>query len=230
MNLQKIKNVLIIAPHPDDEVLGCGGIIKKLTSLEKKIYVLVMTNAFIGASELFSEEGIKIVRREALQAHKILGVKETFFADFPAPKLDTYPTYKMANYISALLQQLNIDTLFIPHRGDIHLDHKRVYEASLVASRSQGNYSVHEIYAYETLSETEWAAPFPEDNFIPNVFVNIENEIEYKIKSFECYKTQIKIFPHPRSVEGIDVLSKHRGSVVSIKAVEAFSLIRQIVG
>jgi LmbE family N-acetylglucosaminyl deacetylase len=229
MNLQELKNVLVIAPHADDEVLGCGGIIKKLSDLNKNVFVAIMTNAFIGDPDIFSEEDIDQVRNEALISHKILGVKETFFAEFPAPRLDTFPVYKIAQYISTLLNDLCIDTIFIPHRGDVHLDHKRIFEASLVACRPQGNYSVKEIYAYETLSETEWAAPYPEDNFIPNIYVNIETEIEHKKKAFECFKSQIKTFPHPRSIEGIDILSRHRGTVVSMKSVEAFSLIRQII-
>lgn len=229
MNLQEINNVLIVAPHADDEVLGCGGIIKKMSTLKKNVYVVIMTNAFVGDPEIFSENNIKAVRAEALLSHEILGVKQTFFADFPAPRLDTFPIYKISNFIHSLMVKLNIDTLFIPHRGDIHLDHKRIYEAALVASRPQGNYTVKEIYSYETLSETEWAAPFPEDNFIPNIFVSIEDEINYKIKAFECFESQIKKFPHPRSSQGIDVLSKYRGSIVSINAVEAFSVIRQII-
>lgn len=229
MNLQQVNNILIVAPHADDEVLGCGGIMKKFSDMGKNVFVVVMTNAHVGAPEIFTEEIMDRVRKEALESHKILGVKETVFADFPAPRLDTFAVYQMANYLGELLRKFNIDTMFIPHRGDVHLDHKRVYEASLVAARPQGAYSVSRVYAYETLSETEWAAPFPEDNFIPNVFINIENEIEHKINAFAVFESQVREFPHPRSRKGIKVLSEHRGSVVSINAVEAFSLVREIV-
>ena len=229
MNLQATNNILIIAPHADDEVLGCGGIMRKMADMGKKVYVLVMTNAAVGAPNIFTEDTIRMIRTEALESHKLLGVTKTYFADFPAPRLDTFPAYELANHIGSVIREVNADTLFIPHRGDVHLDHRRVYEASLVAARPQGVYTVKNIYAYETLSETEWAAPFPEDNFIPNVFVNIEKEIDYKVKAFEKFESQLKIFPHPRSLKGIDVLARHRGTVISVEAAEAFSLIREII-
>jgi len=229
MNLQEINNVLIIAPHADDETLGCGGIINKFVKEGKNVNVLILTNAFKGDSEIFSEQEINKVRQEALDAHRILGVENTIFADFPAPRLDTFPLYKVANYISNKLIELNIDTLFIPHRGDIHLDHRRTFEASIVAARPFGDYKVKRIYSYETLSETEWAAPYPDDNFVPNVFFNITNELEKKIEAFECYKSQLKEYPHPRSINGIKILAQRRGIMVSFEAAEAFSLVREII-
>lgn len=229
MNLQEINNILIVAPHADDETLGCGGTMKKLSEYGKNVYVLVLTNANVGDSELFSKEAIVQVRREAIEAHKILGVKETFFADFPAPRLDTYPIYKIVNHISKVIKDNNIDTVFTTHRGDIHLDHKRTFEAVMVAVRPQGQYSVKRIYSYETLSETEWAAPYAEDNFRPNIFVEIINELEYKITAFACFKSQIKEFPHPRSTKGIEILANNRGITVSVKAAEGFTLIREII-
>lgn len=229
MNLQKINNVLVIAPHTDDETLGCGGTIKKLSKLGKNVYILVITNAHVGDSNLFTKESIVQVRKEALEAHKILRVKNTFFADFPAPRLDTYPTYKISRYISEKINELDIDTLFIPHRGDIHIDHRRTFEASIVASRPIGKYSVKRIYTYETLSETEWAAPYPEENFVPNIFVDISEELEYKTKAFSKFKSQIQEFPLPRSIKGIESLANNRGSIISVVAAECFGLVREII-
>ena len=150
-----MKNILVVAPHADDEVLGCGGTIAKHTRLGGTVYVAIMTNAAVGAPELFGFDGIDAVRVEAIKAHKILGVKETLFYDFPAPQLDQYPQYKIANALSALIKEKNIDTLYIPHKGDLHLDHGVIYNASLVAARPLPGQSIRHIYAYETLSETE---------------------------------------------------------------------------
>ena len=224
-----MKKILVIAPHPDDEILGCGGIIKKYAGEGKDVYVLIVTNAFVGAPELFSELGTENVRKEARDSHVFLGVKDTFFLDFPAPRLDTIPSYQLSNAILKYLTELKIDTLFIPHRGDIHKDHRIVYEAAIVAARPINNCPVRRVYAYETLSETEWAAPFGDDAFIPTVFIDISKEIEKKKAAFSYFTKQLKVFPHPRSLEGIEILSKYRGSTVGCNNAEAFMLIREII-
>lgn len=224
-----MKNILIIAPHNDDEILGCGGVMAKFIKEGKNVYVSVVTNGFLGAPELFSEEGTKELQGEAKSAHQYLGVKQTFFLDFPAVNLDAIPAYKLSLALSKIIKDCEIDTMYIPHRGDIHKDHRITYEAALVAGRPINNCTVKRIYAYETLSETEWAAPFGDDVFIPTVFVNIEDEIEAKVEAFRFFKSQIKEFPHTRSPEIIRVLSNFRGATIGCKNAEAFMLIRSIM-
>jgi len=223
-----MNNILIVAPHCDDEILGCGGIMTKYLASGKNVYVAIVTNGHIGAPELFSKEGTEKVRSEALQAHHYLGVNQTIFLDFPAVNLDALPVYKLSLAISNVIKEFAIDTMFIPHRGDIHKDHRITYEAALVAARPINKCTVKRIYAYETLSETEWAAPFGDDVFIPTVFVNIENEIQEKLKAFAFFSTQIKEFPHSRSPEIIMALSNLRGATVGCANAEAFMLIRSI--
>lgn len=223
-----MKNILIVAPHPDDEILGCGGIMAKYIKEGKSVYVTIVTNGHLGAPELFSKEGTERVRSEAKEAHMYLGVKDTFFLDFPTVHLDAMPAYKLSLALSKLIKDYEIDTLYIPHRGDIHKDHRITYEASLVAARPISNCTVKRIYAYETLSETEWAAPFGDDVFIPTVFVNIEKEIDSKLEAFRFFKTQIKEFPNSRSPEIIRALSNFRGATVGSGNAEAFMLIREI--
>lgn len=222
------ENILVVAPHCDDEVLGCGGSIAKHVAAGRSVYVAIVTNGHLGAPELFSKEGTEKVRTEARAAHALLGVKEAFFLDFPAPRLDTIPAYQLSMRLSELIYQLQIDTLYIPHRGDIHKDHAITYQASLVAARPINNNPVRRIYAYETLSETEWAPPFGDDAFIPTVFEDIADFISIKLEAFKCFTTQIKQFPHPRSLESIDNLARYRGATVSITHAEAFMLIREI--
>ena len=221
-----MKNILVIAPHPDDEVLGCGGTIAKFANEGNYVYVLVATR---GTPRFYTDEKIQNVRQEALQAHKLLGVTETFFLDFPAPELDTIPMADLSTAFSKVMKEKNIEVLFLPHRGDIHNDHRVVFNAGLVASRPVGSYSVKEVYAYETLSETEWAAPFGDDAFIPTCFVNIEASIEAKKEALKCFNSQLKDFPNPRSLETIEALSIFRGSTVGFKNAEAFMIIRQII-
>ena len=222
------EKVLVIAPHCDDEVLGCGGVMAKHISKDHPVYVAIVTNGNIGAPEIFPKEGTEKVRSEALKAHQLLGVKDTFFLDFPAPRLDSIPAYKLSMEINKLINDHGITTLYIPHRGDIHKDHKITYEASLVAARPIDDCPVKTIYSYETLSETEWAPPFGDDAFIPTVFIDIGPFIEKKKEAFKCYSTQLKEFPHSRSVRSIENLSNMRGATIGVINAEAFMLVRAI--
>lgn len=219
------KKILIIAPHPDDEVLGCGAYIGKCARAGHHPYVLIITR---GTPKYYSEDRIVNVRKEALEAHNILGVKETRFLEYHAPELDQTPISDIANDIVAIIRELKIDTLFLPHRGDIHNDHSIVFKAGLVAARPVGQYSVKDIYCYETLSETEWAAPFGDDAFIPTFFTNVEDTFPLKLEAMKCFKSQLRDFPNPRSLENLTALAKFRGATVGVSLAEAFMHIRSI--
>lgn len=224
-----MKNILIIAPHADDEVLGCGATMAKLAKQGYNVYVLIATNASVGAPELFSSEVIRQIRSEALEAHKMLGVKETVFLEFPAPALDQYPRYKMSNEINAIIKKFVIDTVFIPHRGDCHKDHTIIHECAMVACRPLANSCVKGVYAYETLSETEWSEPVSTDAFVPTKYVTFsEDEFSVKLKAMSCFKSQLYDFPASRSLEAIEALAKYRGATVSKMRAESFEVLREI--
>lgn len=220
-----MKNVLIIAPHPDDEVLGCAGVMKKFANAGAQVYVLVISR---GTPKYYPEYRITNVRKEAREAHNILGVKQTVFLEFHAPELDITGNAEISRCISKHIADWEITDLFIPHRGDIHHDHRHVFEASLVAARPIGKYTVKNIYAYETLSETEWAAPFSDDAFIPTHFENISETFELKLEAMQCFKSQVRDFPSTRSLETITALAKYRGATVGCQRAEAFMTIRTI--
>jgi LmbE family N-acetylglucosaminyl deacetylase len=226
-----MKKILIVAPHPDDDILGCGGIISKYTKLNCEVYVAIMTNGNIGAPEIFPIEGTLRGREEAKKSHKVLGIKDTFFYDFPAPRLETQPSYQISIALDKLIRNLDVDTLFIPHRGDIHKDHRVVFEACLVAARPINNSPVKRVYAYETLSETEWAAPFSDDVFYPTLFVELsEDELNKKIEAFNCYTPpRKKEYPHSRSDDGIKTLARYRGATIEKPYAESFMIIREII-
>jgi N-acetylglucosamine malate deacetylase 1 len=219
------KNILIVAPHPDDEVLGCGGIIAKYSESGFRVYVLVVTR---GTPKLYSSDKIDNIRMEARNAHAILGVTETVFLDFPAPELDIISLAEIAREISGVIKRFNINDLYIPHRGDIHGDHRVVFNACLVAARPVDDCPVKSIFAYETLSETEWAAPFGDDAFIPAKFVDVSATFVKKLDAMKCFKSQLKQFPNPRSIETLTALSKFRGSTVGFSHAEAFMVMRVI--
>ncbi len=224
-----MKKILVIAPHADDEVLGCGATMEKACSEGDEVHVLICTNASVGAPELFSAEIIKQIRSEALEAHRVLGVKETFFLEFPAPVLDQYPRYKMSNEISAMIKRIGADTVYIPHRGDCHKDHAIIHDCAMVACRPLANCTVKHVYAYETLSETEWGEPIAAEFFVPvkyNTFT--VEEFQKKLDAMSCFKSQLYPFPASRSLEAIEALAKYRGCTVSSERAEAFEVLRDI--
>jgi len=223
-----MKKILVIAPHADDEVLGMGGTIAKHSQSNNEVYVLIATNAHKGDENMFSEAGINLVRNEALQAHEILGVTNTFFLDFPAPRLNAFPFYKISVEFNKIIDKVNPDILYLPHPGDLHLDHHAIYMAALVSARPQNGCSVKEIYCYETLSETEWAPYQGDKHFKPNLFEAISEYMDKKIKAMSCFQSQLKDQPHTRSLSSIKALARYRGGTVNVQYAESFEIERVI--
>ena len=217
--------ILVVAPHMDDEVLGCGGIMAKYAKEGHEVYVAVVTN---GQPPLFTKEEDDVDKANCLEAHKLLGVKETFFLDLPAAMLDTMPKYKLNGAINKVVQKLVPDEIYIPHKGDMHFDHKMINEACMVAVRPRSEEAVKRVYVYETLSETEWDVPSADNYFMPNVFVDISDYIDLKIEAMSKFSQQIIEYPSPRSKEGIRSLALNRGMTVYKKYAESFMLIREI--
>lgn len=223
-----MNKVIVVAPHADDEIIGCGATIAKHIKNGDEVIIVIATNASIGAPELFTVNQIEDIRKEALNAHKSLGVTETIFLDYPAPALNAFPEYKISVELSKIFSKFLPTYLYLPHPGDIHQDHKAIYRSALVAARPQGNSIISNIYCYETLSETEWT-PMHEKPFVPNHFVDVSSVFDSKIKAMECFASQLKIFPHSRSIETFEALAKYRGATVGVARAEAFIVERQIL-
>lgn len=217
--------VLVIAPHPDDEIIGLGGTIAKRVAEGDEVYVCVVTK---GPKILFSEQFIEQTRAECKKADSLLGARETVFLDFPSVMLETVPRYELNGKISEYVQAVKPDEVYIPHRGDMQLDHQLVVDAAMVALRPKYEHVVKRIYAYETLSETGWNIPNATNDFIPNVYENITDYLEKKLKAIEIFKTQMSKFPAARSAGAVEALARFRGCTVGVAAAEAFSLVREI--
>lgn len=211
--------ILVFAPHNDDEVLGVGGTIAKYSKQGDEVYICEITSSN-------NVERCNLVKNEAAQAHKILGVKETIFLDLPVVALKHVPVAELNQRIFDVVKQIKPEIAFIPHRGDIHTDHHEVSRSAMVALRPHNNPQLKAIYTYETLSETEWDIPSPETAFIPNVWSDISETIDAKLEAMNCYQSQIQDYPHPRSLEAIEALSKTRGSTICVNNAEAFVTIR----
>ncbi len=216
---------LVIATHPDDEVLGCGGVMARHVARGDEVHVLIVTR---GAPEVFPPEAVERVREELRTAHRLLGVTDTAFLDFPAPKLDTIPHCDLSAALARHLRSLAPHTLYLPHHGDIHLDHRAVHHATLVAARPTGNCPFRRLLAYETLSSTEWAPPVAADAFVPTVFVDITPYLDLKLRAMACYQSQLNTPPGGRSLEALEALARLRGATVGCAAAEAFVLVREI--
>jgi LmbE family N-acetylglucosaminyl deacetylase len=217
------KKVLILSPHADDEILGCGGFISKYSKQNYFINVLVLTNANRGAPEIYSAKQINKIRKEGKIANKLIGTKNLYFENLPALNLNNYPLYKITKIIDYYMTKFKPETVLIPSSNDIHDDHKTIFKAAKVSMRSNKNSNLKKILSYEVLSETEWNEN--EKSFNPNYFVSLKkSDINNKVKAFMRYKSQVKKYPHPRSKEAILNLSKVRGSQAFMEYAEAFKV------
>lgn len=223
--VERLGRVLVVAPHPDDEVLGCGGVLALLADAGNPGEVAIVT---AGQPPRYDAAHLAAIAEETRAAHAILGVAAVHQLGLPAAALDTVPHATVNGAFAALFEAVRPDTLFIPFNGDIHLDHQIVFASSLVAARPAGPTYPVRILAYETLSETNWNAPGMTPGFIPNVFVEITATLDRKLAAFAAYASQVRSFPAERSPEALQALARLRGSTVHRHAAEAFMLIREV--
>lgn len=222
--------ILVFAPHPDDEILGCGGTIARYVSEGHEAFVCVVTSPrppiFDNAAAL-RNGWPHVMYPEIKKAHETLGIKKTFFLQFPCVLLENEPRHILNGKIDDVIRETEPDIVFIPHFGDMQKDHAIVSEAVMVAVRSKNAFAPQYVYSYECLSETEWNIPHPANAFIPNTFIDISGHLQDKVEAMKCYVSQLADFPNPRSVEAMEALAKLRGSTAGFSAAEAFMLIRE---
>lgn len=220
-----MKKILVIAPHPDDEILGCGGTMIKNIKAGNEVYVCIVTK---GCPPLYKPERTTINQHDARACHQHIGVKKTIFLDFPAAMLEKAERYELNGKILDVIKEVQPTEVYIPHWGDMQKDHQIVMEAAMVALRPKYYPQVKKIYGYETMSETAWNAPNVQNEFIPNVYVDITETLEEKKKALLFFTLQVSEFPDARSLEAIDALAKYRGALMNMKAAESFMLIREL--
>lgn len=221
--VKSFGRTLIIAPHPDDEVLGVGGTMARIAQSGQDVYVAVVTT---GKPPAYDAESVARVRAEAAQAHKILGVKETRWLDLPAAQLTEVANAQLNSAIRSVVVDVAPQTVFAPFPGDIHIDHQLVFLSTLVASRPHQAEFPKTLLAYETLSETNWNAPYITPPFVPNLFLDIETTLDKKLAAMRAFSSQLRAAPHERSLEALQALATLRGATVHRRAAEAFVLVR----
>jgi LmbE family N-acetylglucosaminyl deacetylase len=227
------KSILIVAAHPDDEVLGCGGTIAKHAQSGDKTHILIIAE---GATSRHEKRDVKksdgelsTLQLSALKAAQILGAEKPRFGNFPDNRLDSIDLLDIIKLIEALVKEVQPHTVYVHHGGDLNIDHKLVYRAVLTACRPLPGFCVKNIYTYETVSSTEWGVEL-QTPFRPTLFINISDTYTDKLAALEAYNTEMRPFPHARSIENIKALARTRGASVGLEFAEAYAVIREISG
>ena len=216
------KNVLVVAPHPDDEVLGCGGTLLRYIDEGYKVGWLICTEPPKNMN--WSSAFIKKRKEDIKKVTKLMNFSNTYELNFPATMLDDIPMSEVVSKISEVFNDFKPNIIFAPHRGDVHTDHRILFDAVNACTKWFRHSSVNELYAYETPSETEFNYK-PNNKFNPNTYVNITGYLEKKIEVIKIYESEIDDFPFPRSLKTIESLAIWRGSNSGFDAAEAFEVL-----
>lgn len=223
-------SVLVVAAHPDDEVLGAGGTIRKLRDLGRDVHVAILgegvTSRYDKRTAADPNE-VRELHQRARAANAVLGVESLSLLGLPDNRFDGLDLLDVVKLIEKLIAEHRPTTILTHHAGDLNVDHQITHRAVLTATRPVAGHCVRNVLAFEVPSSTEWAFSTPSP-FIPNVFLDIESSLEAKVASLACYESEVRAFPHPRSPEALRIIAKRWASVVGAAAIEPFMLIRAL--
>lgn len=227
------RTILVVAAHPDDEVLGCGGSIAKWSSQGDDVHILIMAEG-LTSRDYYRDREKKLAELSKLAqcakfASEILGARSVDLLDFPDNRMDTVAQLDVVKAIENKIEQLKPDMVVTHHHGDVNIDHRVVHQAVLTACRPQPGCGVKIILAFEVPSSTEWQSSDASLTFQPNWFEDISLTLEVKLRTLKEYDSEMKSWPHPRSYKAVEHKAKWRGATVGLEASEAFMLIRVIV-
>ncbi|MCV3482448.1 PIG-L deacetylase family protein [Campylobacter sp. CNRCH_2014_0184h] len=220
----KNKKILIIAAHPDDEVLGCFGTIARYIQKGYEAYTLILGEGKTSRSTNNKNEQ-EILEDELLKANNFLGIKKVFRKFFPDNAFDKIPLLEIVKSIEEIKNEIKPNIIFTHYEKDLNIDHQITYKATITATRSLPEESVKEIYSFEILSSTEWNYPL---SFQPDVFFDISSSLDLKLQAMSFYQSELKQYPHPRSLEGIKINAQYQGMKVGLQYAEAFKSIKVI--
>ncbi len=220
------KIVLIVAAHTDDEALGCGGTVARHVADGDTVCAVFMAD---GVSSGPDATSANMERRMAAasQAHEILGLQQVQYMDLPDNRMDSLLLLDVVKALEAVIESISPQVIYTHHHGDLNIDHRITHQAVMTVCRPLPGSPVREIYGFEVLSSTEWAAP-QQEAFAPSVFVDISDFLAIKLSALRAYQSEMRSTPHSRSIEHVEHLARHRGYSVGVAAAEAFMAIRQI--
>ncbi len=226
-----MKNVLVFAAHPDDELLGVGATVCRLAREGACVRAVILAEGLTSRGNKRSDidaAELKELQKDARAAAKVVGYTSIDFCGLPDNRMDGVELLEIVKIVCAYVEKYNPDTIFTHHHGDLNIDHRKTCEAVLTACRPVNGRQVQRIYAFETPSSTEWNYGGPEA-FTPNVFFDVTETLEKKIAGMACYRTESAAYPHPRSPEALRALGRYRGSGAGFEMAEGFELLRELV-
>lgn len=218
--------ILAIAAHPDDEVIGAGGTLARHVAEGDEVYWCVVTEAH---SPRWPEEVRVQARRQVDQVQQVLGIREVFFCGFTTVALNTVPYIDLCSALQRVVDEVQPEVVYTTPGSDINLDHRLVYEATLVATRPLPGSCVRRVLSYEVSTTARYGLPAGSSGFEPNVFVDISRYLDKKLEVMRCYEAELRTYPHPRSLRGIRLLAEERGLSIGLGAAECFRLVRELV-
>ena len=223
------KKILIVAAHPDDEVLGCFGTVARLIKEGYEAYTLILGEGKTSRDEQRvvedRKEDIELLNSEIFNANNAIGIKKVFIESFPDNRFDSVNLLDIIKVISKVKEEIKPDIIFTHYENDLNIDHQITYKAVITATRPMEDECVKEIYSFEILSSTEWNYPL---SFSPDTYFDISDTLDLKLNAMSLYKSELCKYPHPRSLDGIELNAKYYGMRVGKKVVEAFKSIRVI--
>lgn len=224
------RRILVIVAHPDDEVLGMGGSIAKFSSSGASVALLIITD---GSSSQYRNADVTLIKEqkkiETQKSADILGISKIYYAYLPDMQLDTTPHIEINESIEKIIKLFQPTDVFTHFWGDVNRDHQRVYESTLVACRPVGDNAPARLFAYSVPSSTEWNIQIGQNIFCPTWYIDIDGDFaEKKYAAMACYATELRQYPHPRSIEYIRNADKAEGNRVGLHSAESFILLRNI--
>lgn len=229
INFTKTQKVLIVAAHPDDEMLGCGGTIARLQQEGKNVHILLLGEGPVARTSQNTEETISVARNSAQKAAGTLGIDNVYFAALPDNRFDTVALLDVVQIIEKVAAMTMPDVVFTHHAGDMNQDHRITHQAVMTAFRPLPDAKSVTMLGFEVLSSTEYTPAHTAPVFAPNYFVNIERFMDAKQRGLKAYASEMRPWPHSRSAEAVAHLAAFRGCSCGCSAAEAFILYRSVL-
>jgi N-acetylglucosamine malate deacetylase 1 len=224
------KSILVLAAHPDDELLGCGGTLARHAEAGEKVHICILAEGATSrdVNSVSKQDEVMVLQMAAVKAAEIIGAQPPRFAGLPDNRMDQVNLLDVVQIVEAQIAETAPDVIYTHHGGDLNVDHRITHAAALTAARPLPGQKAPDIFTFETLSSTEWSSAEQTPQFQPMRFVDISSQLPTKLQALNCYPSEIRAFPHPRSPEAVEALARYRGASAGVAAAEAFQVIRQV--
>ncbi len=227
-----MATVLVVAAHPDDELLGCAGTLARHVIAGDAVHIAILAEGSTSRNDhrdiAEASDELQALRLAAQKAGEILGVQSVTCQGLPDNRMDSVDLLDIVKIVEALISEHEPQIVYTHHVGDVNIDHELTHRAVFTACRPTVGHSVERLLAFETVSSTEWTPPGSRPAFVPNWFVDISTTLKRKLEALRAYTTEMRDWPHPRSTRAVETLARWRGATVGVEAAEAFVLMRHV--